>query len=311
MSKPFLTYQQQLQKLSLDKHLIINNAAMAEEKLRNIGYFTLIGGYKTPFRDPMRRVYLPNTTFEDVYSLYLFDNQLRELFFSYLCQIEKKMRSLISYVFCEIHGERQEFYLSSENYKSSSKTQKGVTELIRILNWLANKNTDYEYLIYHRKVYHNVPLWVAINAMTFGQISKMYSFLPSQLQSRISHSFPHVNERELEQFLKVLVLYRNVCAHNERIFSHKVYSEIPDTALHQKLNITKKGMQYTMGKKDLFSIVIAFRYLLPKEDFLMFKHDLSKQICNYLKQSHRIDEQQLLNIMGFPANWKTITRYRC
>ena len=119
-----------------------------------------------------------------------------------------------------------------------------------------------------------------------------------------------MNERELEQYLKVLVLYRNVCAHNERLFSHKVYSEIPNTVLHQKLGIAQKGSQYVYGKKDLFSVVIAFRYLLPKEEFIIFKRELGRQIEKYLKQSQRINEIKLLGIMGFPQNWKMITRYK-
>ena len=60
--KPFLTYEQQLHKLTDEKQLIINNREFAEEKLRDIGYFALIGGYKEPFRDAMTRVYLENTT---------------------------------------------------------------------------------------------------------------------------------------------------------------------------------------------------------------------------------------------------------
>lgn len=98
MAKPFLTYQQQLDKLINDKKLIINNTDFALEKLQDIGYFTLVGGYKTPFRDSMTRIYTNNTSFEDVYALYEFDNQLRELIFHYICQIEIKLKSLIKII---------------------------------------------------------------------------------------------------------------------------------------------------------------------------------------------------------------------
>ena len=198
------------------------------------------------------------------------------------------MCSLISYAFCEQYGELQGTYLNPTNYNYSTRNQNGVNKLIHILDRLANRNVDYDYIAYQRRTYHNVPLWVLINALTFGQLSKMYSFLPFQIQSKISHQFVHVNERELAQYLKVLVLYRNICAHNERLFSHKVYSEIPNTILHQKLNIAQNGVQYIYGKKDLFGVVIAFRYLLPKEEFIIFKRMLSKQIEKYLRQSQRI-----------------------
>ena len=310
MTKPFLTYQQQIRKLIDEKHLIIADSSLAEEKLRDIGYFSLIGGYKQPFRNPMTRVYVNNTTFEDVLALYQFDNELRELIFNYLCQIEKKMRSLLSYAFCERYGELQAHYLNTASYNYTAANQRGVNKLIRILDNLANRNTEYDYLNYQRRVYNNVPLWVLVNTMTFGQISKMYSFLQPSMRSKIARNYTHVNDRELEQYLKVLVLYRNVCAHNERLYSHKVYSEIPDTQLHCKLAISKTGTQYDMGKKDLFGVVIAFRYLLPSEDFRTFKAKLDKLIKRYLRKSNRISEAELLREMGFPPNWKKITRYR-
>ena len=308
--KPFLTYEQQLHKLTDEKQLIINNREFAEEKLRDIGYFALIGGYKEPFRDAMTRVYLENTTFEDIYALYDFDNRLRELIFRYICQIEKKIRNIISYSFCEVYGEMQTNYLDTASYNYVRSNQRGIDKLIRMLDGLALTNTDYDYIVHQRNVYQNVPLWVLINAMTFGQISKMYSFLTSRIQSKISKNFKKVNERELEQYLKVLVLYRNVCAHNERLFSHKVYSEIPNTVLHSKLHISQTGNQYNQGKKDFFGVVIAFRYLLSADSFLLFKRELVLLIDKYVRSSSRITEKNLLKQMGFPENWKSITRYR-
>lgn len=308
--KPFLTYQQQIDKLITDKHLVIDDRLYAENKLKEIGYFSLIGGYKKPFRNPMTRVYENNTTFEDVFSLYQFDNGLRKLVFHYVCQIEKKVSTSISYAFCEQYGESQSAYLNVCNYDYSYSNRRGIDKLINMLEKMANINTDYEYINHQRNTYHNVPLWVLINSITFGQISKMYSFLLPRVKSRVSCNFFHIDERELNQYLKVLVLYRNVCAHNERLFSHTVYSEIPDTTLHRKLSIPKIGNQYIMGKKDLFSVIIAFRYFLSNQDFMLFKKDLLNLIERYLKSSQRIINEQLLNMMGFPTNWKNITRYK-
>lgn len=89
MSKPFLTYEEQIDKLVMDKFLIVRDREFAKEKLKQIGYFLLIGGYKRPFRNPMTRVYIKNTTFEDVLTLYEFDKQLRQLVFQYICQSKK------------------------------------------------------------------------------------------------------------------------------------------------------------------------------------------------------------------------------
>ena len=53
MAKPFLTYDQQLDKLINGKKLCITDCEKAKEILRDIGYFSLIGGYKTPFINPI------------------------------------------------------------------------------------------------------------------------------------------------------------------------------------------------------------------------------------------------------------------
>ena len=310
MAKPFLTYDQQLDKLINEKKLCITDCEKAKEILKDIGYFSLIGGYKTPFVNPMTRIYEDNTTFEDIYALYQFDQTLRELVFKYLCQVERKLRQLISYSFCHLHGEMQTAFLDPSNYNSSPKNTVAVNRLISILEYQANRNTEHAYLVHQRQVYHNVPLWVLVNALTYGQISKLYTLLPFRLQSDISKEFPKVNERGLERYLKILTLFRNVCAHNERLFSFRTQIDFPDTVLHAKLNIPKKGNQYLLGKRDLFGLVIAFRYLLPRQSFIEFKRSLIKSIAHYHKQSSRISKDSLLAMMGFPANWETITHYR-
>jgi abortive infection bacteriophage resistance protein len=47
--KPFLTIEQQIHVLKNDKRLLIADENMAAERLKSIGYFALIGGYKTCF----------------------------------------------------------------------------------------------------------------------------------------------------------------------------------------------------------------------------------------------------------------------
>ena len=75
------------------------------------------------------------------------------------------------------------------------------------------------------------------------------------------------------RYLNNLTFFRNVCAHNERLFSHRlIQRDFPDTPLHAKMGIPKHGNQYIQGKSDYFGLVIAFRYLLPREDFLAYNY---------------------------------------
>lgn len=310
MVKPFISYSSQINKLRHDKKLIIEDDDFAVSLLQNIGYYALIGGYKHPFINTHTRRYENDTRFEDIVALYYFDEELRCLFFKYLCRVERRIRSLISYHFTESYGEQQSAYLNISNYSKSPKYTNDIIKLMKILSNLANSNRDHEYIVYQRNKYHNVPLWVLMNALTFGQTSKMFQFLTQNMQGKICKDFEYVKKNEMIKFLKISTLFRNVCAHSERLFSYKTHIDIPDTLLHKKLGIPQNGTMYSKGKNDLFSVVIIFRYLLPKTEFASFKKQLIRLLNRYQKENRKYFESILNEYMGFPNNWKDITRYR-
>jgi hypothetical protein len=80
--------------------------------------------------------------------------------------------------------------------------------------------------------------------------------------------------------------------------------------LHKKLSILQNGQQYVYGKRDYFSVVLAFRYLLPNEDFLTFKRQLSGLLDHANQQNKKLPMPELLQMMGMPTNWKKVTAYK-
>ena len=85
--------------------MLIADEALAEEHLKAVGYFALIGGYKEPFKDLTTGLYRDGTKFEDILALYDFDTRLRELFLRDILQIERRTRTLVAYYFSEQYGE--------------------------------------------------------------------------------------------------------------------------------------------------------------------------------------------------------------
>lgn len=310
MPKPFLSFEAQIHYLETDKNLRIPDHEYAKTMLKRIGYFSLIGGYKLPFKNPTTQKYQDGTRFEDIVALYHFDENLRELFLKYILKIERHIRTLLSYHFTEKYGEQQSEYLNPANYAMSRKNADGINRLVSALGKLANHNSDYPYINHQRQAYGNVPLWVLFNGVTFGSLSKFYGFTTQDIQSKVAKNFDKVNQKQLEQYLSVITKYRNVCAHGERLFSYQTRNDIPDTALHAKLGIPKNGSQYIMGKHDLFAVVITFRYLLPSEDFTRFKASLTSVIQHYLRSPGAMSDIDLYRYMGFPSNWKKLTAYK-
>ena len=195
--KPFITYSDQITILTQKKQLNISDLSYAEKKLHDIGYYSLIDGYKDISYNPMTRTYEEGTNFTDIIALYEFDENLRSLVFKYICHIEQKVRSSISYSFCEAFSENQSAYLTPANYNISKKNSRDISKLISILTYEANQNTEHSYVIYQRNTYGNVPLWVIMKTLTLGQISKMYSFMLPSIKSKISIHYDNITEKEL------------------------------------------------------------------------------------------------------------------
>lgn len=312
MAKPFLTYDQQIQLLRRKK-LVIEDETTARETLHRYGYFSLVSGYKDLLKNPTTKNYQDGVTFQDLVAVYQFDEALRGLTFRYLLQIERHMRSALSYTFCDKFGDGQTAYITAQNYDISIPTkQHGVSKLIeKHIQPLLDYHSSYPYIEHHKQKYQNVPLWVLINTFTFGTLSKFYEFSQSQIQSAVSKEFDAINESQLRQILKVLTDFRNICAHSERLFTHRCAKyDIPDLPLHKKLMIPKNGREYINGKRDYFAVVLIFRYLLPHSEFLRYKKDLAKLMDSLCEETQKIAASDLLQMMGMPINWKKITRYQ-
>lgn len=305
ISKPFLSFQDQIKNLR-SKNLVINDEDYARDMLRKIGYFALIGGYKTPFKNLTTGLYKDGTTFESIVELYEFDENLRELFLKYILRLERNIRSLLSYYFTEKHGESQKEYLNPSNYVPFARRQGDVAKLIAMLDTLANKNSDYPYINYQRTNYGNVPLWVLVNGLSFGALSKFYTLSKPDIRTKVSSCFSNIKEKQLTQYLRVITRFRNVCAHNERLYSFQTRNDIPDTLIHAQLSIPKKGNQYIYGKHDLFALVVAFRELFSDEDFGAFKDSLTDILTEYFASEYSLPQSTVYGLMGFLENWEDI-----
>lgn len=308
--KTFFTYDELIEKLEKEKHLVISNHDSAKILLQKIGYFTLIDGYKDLSKHKPSANYLLGVTFEEIVSFYFFDEKLRTLFLKYILHVERQLKSMFSYYFCEKYGEYQSAYLTPSNYNQTHRNTNEILRLVTALNKTISMPNKYSYITHYATKYNNVPLWVATNAFTFGQISKMYQYATSDIRTKVSLNFSRISEVQLHQFIRILASCRNICAHNERLYSFQVNEAIPNMILHNKLHLPRKKGQYTIGKNDLFAVVIALRYLIDNDEFKQFKTGLKRLINSVLKNCPHISQELLFSQMGFPTNWEKINCYK-
>ena len=306
-AKKFMTFDQQIKFLRDEKKLLIPDEKYARKTLKQITYYSLFAGYKDIFKDPDTGLYKEGTSFNDIVGLYHFDEDLRSALLEYLFKIEDQIKTLVSYYFCEKFGPDQSEYLNSKNYMISSSSKVEIDKMIHIFSNLANKSTEYAAINHARTKHKNVPLWVLVNSMTFGNIYKFYSYLTPDVKGKVAAAYPGINEHELEQFLALLTKFRNVCAHRERLFTHQTNKTIPDMPVHKRLLIPfNEDDQYKYGKNDLYAVVISLYYLLPQDTFRDFKEKLSILFSKYLHAEKVYPETEFLDILGFPENWYEI-----
>lgn len=146
-----------------------------------------------------------------------------------------------------------------------------------------------------------------MKALTLGTVSKFYSFLPQNIQAKVSIEFEHITENELIRMLDLLARVRNVCAHNERLYNYRYNKgSINDTTIHQYLNIRKSNVQYVKGKQDLFAVIIVLKYLLSVDEFSQFIDEINRALEILFNSTRQLQKTQMYKYMGFPTNWLDI-----
>ena len=303
--KRFLTYDEQISFLSEQKQLIIEDQEYAKRILFQTGYFALVNGYKRIFKNPQTNKFQVGVRFEDVYGMYCFDRNLRSILLKYILICEQTIKSSLSYHFCQIYGEDQKAYLNPINYLQSENHSRIIKKLIQKMSAQLNENSSYYYIRHYVKRYQSVPFWVLVNTLTLGQVSKMYSCQKSRVKIQICKDFGEIRENELERMLSIMTKFRNVCAHNDRLFNFKTQDALPDLLIHQMLQIPRRLGRYCNGKEDLVAQVIILKMLLQEEDFEWFYTELKQCF-----QRHSV-YQTILYQMGFPENWKEIANIKC
>lgn len=286
-------------------------------------YYGLFNRYKTPFLDKNLNgeKYIRGTTFNEIYELYKFDQRIRSIFFEYILIIENNVKSIISNEFSKVYGHKN--YLLIDNFNNTVTANQRTTLEIkkaRILDLISkihqeisNKLINNNQMITHYIINHGyVPLWVLVNILSFGTISKFYYLMKNKDKNNVSRHY-NIKPDQFESILKILTEFRNSCAHNERLYSFRVLNKsnmpkfIPDFDIHMNLGIPKDASgNYVCGKNDLFSIVIIFKYILDNDNFMIFINSLIKECNNFEKQLKSINIREIYKFMGFPLNWKDI-----
>ncbi|MFR4028316.1 MAG: Abi family protein [Coprococcus sp.] len=281
--------------------------SFCKKGLQRFGYYNIINGYKNLFLDTTSSstedIYKPGTTFNEIYFLFQFDKQLRGLFFRYTLEVETNIKSLIAYIFSKKYG--HDNYLLYTNFDTNKRNAyQNISQLIAdIQRTLSSRSSD-PCISHYLTNYGYVPLWVLNNVLTFGNISKFYSMMKQPERQYVSKVF-HMTDKELESSLFYLSKIRNLCAHGNRLYCFRSKAPLIDTQYHAALNIPQNNTEYAYGKRDMFATMIILKFLLSKNEYKSLLKRINKYLYDLCTHMSVLTEQDILDSLGFPSDWKT------
>lgn len=288
--KPPATYNEQVQILK-SRGLIISDDVAAAEKLEYINYYRL-RGYYIHLQEKGSDKFISGTTFEQILSLHDFDNELRILLLRLLLNIEIVAKTRIAYNVAHEWGTMG--YRDEKNY--SNDMHEKFQNLMKRIDKDLEKSHERFIKTYNDKYAGQFPIWVAVEVMSFGDLSKMYCILPPHLKKNIACTYNGLDESLLTNWIQCSALLRNLCAHNSRIYARKISIPIKiETNIQIQIrDLTNR--KFKINPQSLFAYLLAIRRISNSTVWNSFLDDYNKLLLKYATSVEPIR-------LGFPFQW--------
>lgn len=303
--KTFKTLDEQIEILE-NKGLKINDYYEAKKILFRENYFFINGYRHLLMKQNGKSQFIEGSTFEELYSIFIFDRKMRNIMFKYILVIENNIKSITSYQLSKKYGYREKEYLNAKNFRNDSLKASQVNDVISKMKRQINKNAkQHSATAHYVNNYGYIPLWVSVKVLSFGIISELYTILKEEDRSEIA-DFYNLSPKTLEIYLSILANYRNLCAHEDILYDHTTQRKILDSRFHVKLDIPKVEEEYIYGKNDLYSVVIILKQMLSDREFTDFINEIGYEIDILEGKLFSVETKKILNRIGFPNNWRDI-----
>ncbi len=311
--------------------------------LEKENYYNIVNGYKNLFLDPTTNSteerYKAGTTFDELYALYEFDRDVRQIYLKYLLRVENTFKTVLAHEFSSLYG--HDNYLKLQNFHTGPSPDRKVlrqiananklnleTELARIQHLSAEENISFVIKLigdiqqeiarqmgkHHQVVNHYmseygyIPLWVLVNVLTFGKITTFYKLMKPADKMAVARKFGVASD-ELHKYMDMCSLARNKCAHDERFFDISFRRRLHTKSIANLsiLNLPRDASgSYLSGTDDAYAIAIIFAMLLNKSDAKEFVSAMNSAFKKLAKGLHTISVDDVMHIMGYGNSWMNL-----
>lgn len=271
---------------------MIGDKAVMVSRLKVVNYYRL-SGYWFPFRDHPTDSFKPGTTFETVWSRYIFDRRLRLVVMDAVERIEVAVRTMLAY-------EHAHAFKSPFAYAEDSAALPGLDkeQRARLLDSLTAemRASKERFAVHFRGKYgadHDwMPIWMATEIMTFGHILTLYRGSIPKIKQSVAAPLG-VHDKVLGSWLLALNTIRNICAHHGRLWNRELgirpMIPVKDRNWHVPIEVANDRM---------FGVLTLLKFSL---DRVAPQSKWTARLQALLSEFPAIP----LTSMGFPSDWKS------
>lgn len=306
-NKPPLTYTEQVE-LLISRGLLVSDKKRAERHLSNISYYRLsayMRTYKQIANGGILDDFIPGTTWDMVYNLYVFDRKLRLLVFDAIERLEVAIRTQIIYQLSHKYGSHwqddKNIFNSPETItlRDGRKVVKDVyVDIQRHIKEQLNNNKAEEFIQHYCRKYdspENPPSWMSVEVMYFNHLSRICTELKNRSDKTEIAKYFFLPPDIFCSWLHTINYVRNICAHHARLWN-------------RGLDITPKVLKFSrvrvwISKPDtvetsrIYYFLCMLNYLLQTiTPTSTFKQRLKALLEEY-------SEIVSTDAMGFPHDW--------
>lgn len=293
MAKDFhyTTSEEQIAHLK-QKGLIFDNESSAKKNLDRYGYYNIINSYRGPYQTYVdgEKVYLADTTFEQIFSMFLLDHNLRNSIMASMLDLEECLRAATAEVIAKNFGLDHSLYLNFRNFTDRPSTNPKFT-LRNILGTLRNNiYSGKDPIRYYREQHGIVPPWILLKGTYFSTLVNLIKCFKHDQKQQLLHLLvsnltDEIDSEIVSLFQTILFVcldYRNAAAHGGRIYNFQ-------SSHAGKLKITDKiadcfpplnGADAQAEIHQFVNLLSIFRNKQPQQ---IIANTLGEQINRHLK----------------------------
>lgn len=311
--KPFKDYDELIE-LMKKRNIVITDINFVKECLSDISYYSIINGYKDLFPNDGDTFTIP-IRFEDLFALYLLDTNINNILFKYIINIEKSLKSKISYIISKKYGvytdindisnNNENDYLCKNNFKASN-YRDNTLRLIK--EEIKTKTTETD-IAHYLNNHNHLPCWILINSIPFGLTIRLFKIMKSDDKTYVSdlliQSDISIDDKKRFLFasLNILKAYRNKIAHGKKFFTNSITNETPKRLVLKlsKGQITKRDYINGIGKNDLFAVILIIMNVTRGYTREMFINEITSYLSSLSNNIY--SGKTLLELLNLPQNF--------